>query len=162
MAILNNSPAPNARPAIVGPWGAPAAGVWVSAARRNLRAARWIPLFLAILCGTSLIAAEEPSEDQVKAAFLVNFPKYVEWPAEAWPATNSPIVLGVIGSPKVAAEIQRMIAGKSVNGRTLLCRQLEAGEEGVRDCHVLFISGQRAQDHRNPGATAKSLHSYRG
>ena len=32
----------------------------------------------------------EASEDQVKAAFLVNFPKYVDWPAEAFTEANRP------------------------------------------------------------------------
>jgi hypothetical protein len=84
-------------------------------------------------------------EYQVKAAFLINFPKYVDWPAETFAETNSPIVIAVLGETKVAEEIQKVIAGRSVNGREIVLKRLASGEEpGV--CHILFISAAQ-QEH---------------
>lgn len=84
------------------------------------------------------------SEYQVKAAFLINFPKYVDWPAEAFAATNSPIVIAVLGQTKVTAEIQKIIPGRTVNGREFVLKRLASGEaSGV--CHILFISAAEQQ-----------------
>jgi hypothetical protein len=100
--------------------------------------------------GTSISIAEEPmpSEYQVKAAFLINFPKYVEWPAEAFAATNSPIVIAAMGETKVAAEIEKIITGRTVNGREIVLKRLASHEEpGV--CHILFISAAEQQHSPN-------------
>lgn len=90
---------------------------------------------------TSVSIAEEPlaSEYQVKAAFLVNFPKYAEWPASAFVETKSPIVIAVLGETPVTGEIQKVIEGRTVDGRKIVLKRLASGEEpGV--CHILFIS----------------------
>jgi hypothetical protein len=101
------------------------------------------------LAGTSVAIAEEPmaSEYQVKAAFLVNFPKYADWPAAAFSATNSPLVLAVAGETKVTDEIQKNIAGRTVNGRKIVLKRLATGEE-LGGCHILFISA--AEQRRAP------------
>jgi hypothetical protein len=97
--------------------------------------------------------AEEPlPEYQVKAAFLINFPKYADWPAAAFAETNSPVVIAVVGETKVTDEIQKAIAGRTVNGRKIVLKRLASGEEaGV--CHILFIPA--AEQQRSPGLIAK-------
>jgi hypothetical protein len=93
------------------------------------------------LAGTSVSIAEEPvpSESQVKAAFLINFPKYADWPAEAFAGTNSPIVIAVLGETPVTEEIQKVIPGRTVNGRKIVLKHLTSGEESG-GCQILFIS----------------------
>ena len=106
------------------------------------------------IAGTSVsIAADPPaSEYQVKAAFLINFPKYVDWPAGVFAGTNSPIVLAVLGETKVAEEVQKVIAGRTVNDREIVLKRLASGEEsGV--CHILFISA--AEQQHTPNLLAK-------
>ena len=106
------------------------------------------------LLGTTLSVAQESrvSENQVKAAFLINLPKYVEWPAEAFTNLNSPIVIGVLGESKVTEEIKRLIPGRSINGREIVLKSLAPGEDsGV--CHILFISA--AEQQRSPNLLAR-------
>ena len=79
------------------------------------------------------------SEQAVKAAFLVNFPKYVDWPAESFAATNSPIVIAVLGETKVAGELQKMIADRTVGGREIVLKQLASGE-APGACQILFVA----------------------
>jgi hypothetical protein len=93
-----------------------------------------------------------PSEDQVKAAFLINFPKYADWPAEAFAETNSPVVLAVDNESKVAGELQKVIAGRRVNGRRIVLKRLAAGEESGA-CHIRFVSA--AEQRRSPNLLAK-------
>ena len=93
--------------------------------------------------GTPVSRAEEPppSESQVKAACLINFPKYVDWPVEAFAGRNHPVVIAVLGETKVADELQKIIAGRSVNGRHLVLKRMASGEQcGV--CHILFVSAK--------------------
>ena len=92
------------------------------------------------------------SEYQIKAAFLVNFPKYVDWPAEAFPETNNPIVIVLLGETKVAGEIQKTIAGRTLNGREIVLKQLASGQEPGA-CHILFISA--AEQQKSPDLLAK-------
>jgi hypothetical protein len=104
--------------------------------------------------GISASSAEEPmpSEYEVKAAFLVNFPKYAAWPAAAFAGSNSPVVIAVQEEAKVTGEIQKVIAGRTVNGREIILKRLAPGEElGV--CHILFVSA--AEQQRSPDLLAK-------
>ena len=75
----------------------------------------------------------------MKAAFLVNFPKYADWPAGAFAGTNTPIIIAVMGDTPLNEELQKVVAGRTVNGRQILLKHLTSVEEsGI--CHILFIS----------------------
>jgi hypothetical protein len=87
--------------------------------------------------GTAFAQPTRPSEDQVKAAFLLNFPKYVEWPAEIFAATNSPITLATLGDTSLGEELREMVKDRIVNGRPLVFTVLT--ENAVHDCHILFV-----------------------
>jgi len=78
-------------------------------------------------------------EHQVKALFLLNFAKYVDWPAEAFADPGSPIVIAVLGESKVTQEMQKMLAGRNANGRPIVLRHLASGED-PGGCHILFIT----------------------
>jgi hypothetical protein len=92
-----------------------------------------------------------PSEDQVKAAFLVNFPKYVDWPPGTFPGPASPIVIAVLGETVVADEVEKAIAGRTVNGRRFVLNRVRSGEDpGL--CHILFIPA--AEQRRSPNLFA--------
>lgn len=99
---------------------------------------------------TGICLAEEPppSENQVKAAFLINFPKYVDWPAEAFAETNNPVVIAVLGETKVTREIQKVIPGRTVNNREIVLKRLASGEDSS-GCHILFISAIEQQRFPN-------------
>jgi len=79
-----------------------------------------------------------PSEAQVKAAFLLNFPKYVEWPGSAFAETNSPIIVGIFDSEEVAGEFSAMSQGKIVDGHPIQFVCVTSIPQ-CRDCHILFI-----------------------
>ena len=81
-------------------------------------------------------------EDQVKAAFLYNFAKFVQWPA---PGDKShPLTVCVFGDDAFGDVLQSMVGGKSVQGRDIAVRRLRAGEE-ARACQILFISATQAR-----------------
>lgn len=96
-------------------------------------------LVLSVFAGARGGFAEDaPPEDQVKAAFLVNFPKYVDWPTENFAETNSPIIVATLGETGLGDHVRKMIAGRTVNGRPLVFKVI-AESEVARDFHILFI-----------------------
>jgi len=79
-----------------------------------------------------------PTEYQIKAAFLYNFAKFIEWPAEAFPNAGAPIIIGVVGEDPFGDVLDQTIQGKTVNGRPLAVRRLKGGQ-GLKACHIIFI-----------------------
>jgi hypothetical protein len=80
-----------------------------------------------------------PSEYQVKAAFLFNFPKYVEWPGNVLGEDDKPLVLGVLGQDRFGGDLRAIVGSKLVEGRTVILKS-PVSEQEAKKCHVLFIS----------------------
>jgi len=76
-----------------------------------------------------------PLEYQVKAAFLFNFLKFVEWPAQA---NAAPWVIGVLGSDPFGDILDNAVRGKIVNGRPVEVRHYSKLSD-IKDCNILFI-----------------------
>jgi len=83
-----------------------------------------------------------PSEYDVKAAFLFNFAKFVEWPADALPADGT-FVIGVAGADPFQRAL-RDLEGASVAGRRLVVRRWTRLEEAPA-CQILFISASEEE-----------------
>jgi YfiR/HmsC-like len=82
------------------------------------------------------------SESQIKAGFLFNFTKFVEWPSEAFADSGVPIVLGIVGDNPVTELLIETAAGKTVNGRAVIVQRFKEGQD-PRTCHILFISASQ-------------------
>lgn len=80
-----------------------------------------------------------PSEYAVKAAFLYNFAKFVEWPAEAFEGPQAAVTFCILGEDPFAGELERVIAGKMVRGRPVAIRYFPR-PEGLERCRILFVS----------------------
>ena len=80
-----------------------------------------------------------PTEYQLKAAFLLNFAKFVEWPPAVFAEAASPFVLGILGENPFGDALERTIRDKTINNRPLLIKEFRSGAEST-NCHILFIS----------------------
>lgn len=103
-------------------------------------------LLLCLLAGwggcfafVAVAPAAASKEDQIKAAFLYNFTKFVEWPAGRFANARSPIVIGVLASDPVAAELATLVKDRQVNGRAVVVTPVATLEE-LRSAHVVFVS----------------------
>jgi len=79
-----------------------------------------------------------PDEYRVKAVFLFNFSRFVEWPDSAFAAPDAPFVIGVFGQDPFGAELDEVANGETVNGRPLQIRRVHAVDQAP-DCQILFI-----------------------
>jgi hypothetical protein len=99
-------------------------------------------VFFGVATGAQQAAAQDqaPMDYQVKAAFIVNFPKYVDWPDSVFATTNSPITVAVIGDDNVADEFANMIAkGKSVGGHPIVLKRITDEKDIAANCQIVFV-----------------------
>jgi len=91
---------------------------------------------LAIALSLPTAYAQAPQEYAVKAGFLYNFPKFVEWPAGALPGAN--FALCVVGADPFEGALDKL-NGKLVGGRPLVVQRYSAADALGR-CQILFVS----------------------
>jgi hypothetical protein len=116
--------------------------------QRNLVArSKMFLLCLALCCVAVAAAAQSASEYQVKAAFLFNFAKFVEWPADAFSTADAPLQVCVLGQDPFGGDFEQMIEDKTVSGHRLEIAHPE-GVPQARACQVLFIASSEKQKAR--------------
>ena len=98
-------------------------------------------LLLTMVCGGAGIAAETPAvgEYQVKAAFIYNFTKFVEWPEDAAATNDVPFIIGIVGNDPFGGALDEVVKSQQVAGRPLVVRRFKRGDS-VTGCRILFIS----------------------
>jgi len=119
-------------------------------------------LFIAVITPEARAGSATSSEYQIKAAFLYNFIKFIDWPREKVADHNEPIIVGVIGkSPFGNAFVP--IKDRRIKGRDVVIKQFEtfdelkkSGEkdkselrrkiEEIRQCHLLFVCSSEKKD----------------
>ena len=96
------------------------------------------------------VSAQEPapSEHQVKAVWLLNFARFVEWPATAFPNATAPLVVGVVGKDPVGRELERAFASKTVKGRSFAFRRI-SNEADLKGCHIMFVPASERKRTRD-------------
>jgi len=103
--------------------------------------------FALLFAAASGFAAEAPSEYQVKAAFLLNFTKFIEWPASAFAESNSPLAICILGKDPFGRDLDDIVQEESVNDRKLVVRRLNQSP-APQACQVVFI-GNAEREVRN-------------
>lgn len=113
------------------------------------------PRRLAILAGLGLCLAgssaraggEIAAAEQLKAAFVMNFVKFVEWPGRRVRPDAGPIAIAVLGDPRFGGTLVRAAADRKPGGRTVTVRMASSIDE-VRTAHMVFIG--RDEQRRLP------------
>lgn len=125
---------------------------------------RRIPLLiarLAQLCATLFLLVpagrgepvDSAVEYRIKAAYLYNFTKFIDWPPSAFAAPGAPFVIGVVDPVGDAAlVIEKSLRGKTApGGREIEVRRFTGIGEATADCHQLFITRAAGVDPRQAG-----------
>jgi hypothetical protein len=100
---------------------------------------RWWTLLVFLAMPVAPLRAQDapgPSEHRVKAVFLVNFLKYVEWPAHD---TNARLQIAHVGLDEFGDDLSSLVKSKTVDGRDVMLKHSDVKRDW-RECHVLFIS----------------------
>jgi len=87
-------------------------------------------------------AAEVNQEYAIKAAYLYNFGRYVQWPAQAFADRDAPLVIGGLGNDPFGGLLDE-IGKKRLDGRPIAVRRL-ASMADYKPCHILFVAASAA------------------
>jgi hypothetical protein len=111
----------------------------------------WLTTLLCALFAFGQAASAEDEqlikETEIKAAFIYNFTKFVEWPAASFPGKGEPIVIGILGETPLAAELGVIVEGRKVNGRPIVVTDVRTVDE-VAPVQMLFVSATEDEQFR--------------
>jgi hypothetical protein len=96
-------------------------------------------LLTGFFCVQLKAQAPVPTEYEVKAAFLFNFAKFVEWSPQKTGVAGSPIVLVIFGEDPFGDDLERTIQSKTINGHPFQVKRVRQAEKPPENAHVVFI-----------------------
>ncbi len=110
--------------------------------RTNTLVVLALPLLLAV--GLGHAQTPPPSEYQLKAAFLYNFAKFIEWPQNAFAENKSPFIIGILGDNPFGTHLESTVAGKKINEHPITIQTFRE-VAAVTNCHILFVSSSEKE-----------------
>jgi YfiR/HmsC-like len=95
-------------------------------------------------------------EYQLKAAFLFNFAKFVEWPATAFNGADAPFGICVLGENPFRSALEETVRGSEVAGKRFAIRKISDARQAA-GCHILFMG---ASERRRSRAVLEELKGF--
>lgn len=98
-------------------------------------------LLFALFTSNGFAAPTPPAgstEYDVKAAFLLNFGKFIEWPKAALASASDQFNICVIGKDPFGDRLERVVSGETINGKRPHLQRLAEGD-AMTDCHIAFV-----------------------
>ena len=118
---------------------------------------RWLLILtLGVAWCRAVGGADAPGNGEylVKATCLLNFAKFIEWPAGTFASPDAPLIIGVLGEDPFVEDLDDAIkAQKTINGRALVARRSEE-LSALGTCQIVFI---RLTDARRLGTALDRL-----
>jgi len=118
-------------------------------------AAAGLIIGLLLLQSGPLAGQESNVEYQVKAAFLYNFAKFIDWPPTAFLRPDDPFTICLAGDP-FAGALDKVIQGEVLNGRKLSIRRMTAADSAA-GCQIVYVAPM--QERRYAETNAVPLNS---
>ncbi|TAJ51377.1 MAG: YfiR family protein [Nevskiaceae bacterium] len=100
-------------------------------------------LVLSLALAPGPVRAED-LEAKLKSAFLLNFVRFIRFPAERYSSPDAPVDICVLTPDPLAEALEQSLAGKVVGGHPVRLRRGDR-PEALRDCHLVFV-GSRSSD----------------
>ena len=96
----------------------------------------WFAVWLVLLPSA---ARAQKKEYQVKAAFLLNFAQFVDWPEAAFAEKDAPLCIGVLGDDPFGPALDEAVDGESIRNHKLTVRRARRIED-LTNCQLVFVS----------------------
>lgn len=78
-------------------------------------------------------------EYQVKAVFLFNFTQFIQWPQTAFPESNTPMVIGILGKDPFGKYLDETVRNEKIDNHPLVIQRFQSVND-ISTCHILFIN----------------------
>jgi hypothetical protein len=124
-------------------------------ARQRIIAVALITITVSSLSPVALSQANAPGEYEIKAAFLFNFAKFIDWPGGSFASSKSPFTICVLGGDPFGRALDDNLRGKMIGDQSVAILRLKDKAE-ARRCQVVFVSSSET------GHLAEILESLRG
>ncbi len=98
-----------------------------------------VPVAFLFLFFSFQLYAQISREYNIKAAFIYNFTRFVEWPSNAFSDPIAPFVIGILGDNPFDSSLYEAVGGEKVKGHPIIVQQYQNVND-IKNCHVLFIS----------------------
>jgi hypothetical protein len=96
------------------------------------------------------------NEYQLKAAYFVNFARYIEWPADAFESAASPLTLCILEPNPFGDALTRLVADQAIQNRRIDVHVVANSTE-AKSCHLLFVS---TRQQANSAAILSQLDAF--
>lgn len=106
-----------------------------------------------VLAAAAVAQGPRPTDFQVKAAYLYNFGRFIEWPARISAADGNPFTVCVLGQDPFGPVLDATLAGATIANRKVVARRIASLQESV-NCQILFLS---SSEERRLGKIIESL-----
>lgn len=90
-------------------------------------------------------ARPDPGEYQIKAAFLFNFVKFVDWPATTFKDEKQAISFCTVGDDPFRGALDEVVNGKMSGNHSIRVQHHKLPQD-IANCHILFIGSQHKKD----------------
>ena len=104
----------------------------------------WQVALLFVLGTSAARGAATASETELKAAFLYNFAKFVEWPADAFSSETVPLRVAVFGDEETTAKLKAMLSDKKAHGRSFEVKRVFSPQE-AKNAQIVFITSTESR-----------------
>lgn len=121
----------------------------------NKKIMRIVIIFMFCMCRFAY--AQTSAEYQVKAVFLFNFTRFVDWPGTAFESSNSPFVIGILGNDPFGNYIDETVKDEKMGERSIIVRRYKTIKD-VDNCQILFISAAEAEQSKSALQELKEKH----
>jgi uncharacterized protein DUF4154 len=111
---------------------------------------RRVAIIIALLTALGPVsrAADPTLEYQVKATFLLNFTRFIEWPQGSLGNADSPFNICILGTDRFEGALEQIVSGELVSGRKVAIQRIDRDPQPGY-CQILFV-GDQAEAFRNP------------
>lgn len=97
-----------------------------------------LPIFV-LLSAPAFCQSEENVEYKIKAAYILNFLRFMEWPDSVFAEATSPLIVGVLGTDPFGAILDKTVESEKINGHPIVIERFSSWDD-LGQCHALFIS----------------------
>jgi hypothetical protein len=104
------------------------------------------PLLIAVTAACAFLAIPvlhaqnpRPTDFQVKATYLYNFGRFIEWPRKVAAAQGGSFTVCVLGQDPFGPSLDATLAGETIGGKTVVAKRISSAEESG-DCQILYLS----------------------
>lgn len=114
---------------------------------RTEPAIRYLVVAIVAAMGSLLAQSSVADEYPVKAAFLFNFAKFVEWPPLAFKGPEDPIAICVLGQNPFGSALENVVHDKTVANRAFVVREISNAQQAAK-CQIIFVTALEQKHYR--------------